>query len=154
MTCCDAALPHFVSGRIVKGFGRGSEALGIPTANFSEDVVEKLPENLAPGIYYGWTSVDDQVYKGVLSIGWNPFYKNEKKSMETHILHNFHGPLHGKELRVVITGFIRPEKDFSSVDELIKEITNDIEIAKNRLEEPEMFKYKDHEFLKGKKEAS
>lgn len=43
---------------------------------------------------------------------------------------------------------------FFSPDDLINEITNDIEIAKNRLEEPEMLKYKDHEYLKEKGEQS
>ena len=34
------------------------------------------------GIYYGFASVDGgPVYKMVMSIGWNPFYKNVKKSM-------------------------------------------------------------------------
>jgi hypothetical protein len=28
---CDRALPHFASGSVVKGFGRGSKELGIPT---------------------------------------------------------------------------------------------------------------------------
>jgi len=28
---CDRTLPHFASGPVVKGFGRGSKELGIPT---------------------------------------------------------------------------------------------------------------------------
>ena len=31
MTC----LPHFCSGKVVKGFGRGSKDLGIPTGTFT-----------------------------------------------------------------------------------------------------------------------
>lgn len=30
-----AELPHFAKGEIIKGFGRGSTDLGIPTGNFS-----------------------------------------------------------------------------------------------------------------------
>lgn len=34
------------------------------------------------GIYYGFASVDNgDVYKMVMSIGWNPFYDNTHKSM-------------------------------------------------------------------------
>ena len=34
------------------------------------------------GIYYGFANVDrGPVYKMVMSIGWNPYFKNVKKSM-------------------------------------------------------------------------
>ena len=36
--------PLFMEGEVVKGFGRGSKELGIPTANFNEQVVAKLPQ--------------------------------------------------------------------------------------------------------------
>ena len=68
--------PIFVEGEVVKGFGRGSKELGIPTANFPESVVEGLPEGTGTGVYYGWARVDQgPVHKMVMSIGWNPFYK-------------------------------------------------------------------------------
>ncbi len=98
--------PVYAQGRVIKGFGRGSKELGIPTgnffiyinmkhkslyisctfvafaANFPEEVVESLPADLNTGIYYGWAKVDDEpVRKMVVSVGWNPYYKNEKKSM-------------------------------------------------------------------------
>ncbi|XP_070156101.1 riboflavin kinase [Polyergus mexicanus] len=141
------ALPYFVSGTVIKGFGRGSKALGIPTANFPESVVNGLPKDLDTGVYYGWASLRGQVYKMVTSIGWNPYYKNEKKSMEVHLLHKFHNDFYGEKIKVIITGYIRPEKDFSSLEELIKEIKNDIAIAEQRLEEPVVNKLKNDNFL-------
>ncbi|XP_070351653.1 riboflavin kinase isoform X3 [Equus asinus] len=79
-------LPYFCRGEVVRGFGRGSKQLGIPTANFPEQVVDNLPADLSTGIYYGWASVGSgDVHKMVVSIGWNPYYKNTKKSMG-HIL--------------------------------------------------------------------
>jgi riboflavin kinase len=51
------------------------------SANLSEPVVSALPKDLSTGIYYGWASLHGTVYKMVASIGWNPYYKNEKKSM-------------------------------------------------------------------------
>ncbi|XP_034943756.1 riboflavin kinase [Chelonus insularis] len=145
--CSNDFLPYFASGQIVKGFGRGSKALGIPTANFSEDVVALLPKGFKTGIYYGWAVLEGQIYKMVMSIGWNPFYQNEKKSMEVHILHKFDRDLHGLELKVIITGFIRPEKNFDSVDALIAEINNDIKTADQLLDKPEMIAYKSSAFL-------
>lgn len=74
--------PYYASGEVVKGFGRGSKQLGIPTANYPESVVEKLPSGFDNGVYYGWAKVDDgPVYKMVMSIGNNPYYNNEKKTM-------------------------------------------------------------------------
>ena len=51
-------------------------------ANFSEEVVANLPEDLANGVYYGFASVSGgPVYAMVMSVGWNPTYNNEKRSM-------------------------------------------------------------------------
>lgn len=50
-------------------------------ANLEDEVVDSLPSDLGTGVYYGWASLDKQVYKMVASIGWNPFYKNEKKTV-------------------------------------------------------------------------
>lgn len=78
----DLKFPYFASGEVVKGFGRGSKQLGIPTANYPESVVEKLPCGFDNGVYFGWAKVDDcPVYKMVMSIGNNPYYNNEKKTM-------------------------------------------------------------------------
>lgn len=51
-------------------------------ANFSRDVIKDLPENVSTGVYFGWAQIEKSpVYKMVMSIGWNPFYKNTEKSM-------------------------------------------------------------------------
>ena len=51
-------------------------------ANFPKQVVDSLPADISTGIYYGWASVGSgAVHKMVVSIGWNPYYKNVKKSM-------------------------------------------------------------------------
>lgn len=56
--------------------------LTFDAANYPPDVVDNLPNDLETGIYCGWAKVDDgAVYKMVMSVGWNPYFKNEKKSM-------------------------------------------------------------------------
>lgn len=75
-------LPHFVRGKVVKGFGRGSKSLGIPTANYEQSVVDQLPEALTKGIYYGFAQVDQSpVHPCSISLGWNPYFGNQVKSM-------------------------------------------------------------------------
>jgi len=131
-----AALPHFAKGMVIKGFGRGSKELGIPTANFPESVIEELPKDLPTGVYYGWAQVDSgEIHKMVMSVGWNPFYQNKKKSMETHILHKFTSDFYNSTLSVIMTGYIREEKDYESLDALVADINNDIATATKILDE-------------------
>lgn len=78
----DMKFPYYASGPVVKGFGRGSKELGIPTANFPDSLVDVLPEEYKSGVYYGWAQVDNgPVYRMVMSIGNNPYYNNTKRTM-------------------------------------------------------------------------
>ncbi|XP_064596108.1 riboflavin kinase-like [Liolophura sinensis] len=148
-------LPYFAEGEVVKGFGRGSKELGIPTANFPDRVVEALPKDIPCGVYYGWAMVDNgPVHKMVLSIGWNPFYKNQKKTMETHVLHKFKDDFYGSTLKVVMLGYVRPMENFSSVDELIKAIRADIAETEKQLKLPKHEAFKDDNFFKTNGEGS
>jgi FAD synthase len=50
-----------------------------------------------------------------ICIGWNPFYKNEKKTIEAHILHKFKDDFYGSNIKLVLYGYLRPEADFESL---------------------------------------
>uniref|UniRef100_A0A2K5YXC6 Riboflavin kinase n=2 Tax=Mandrillus leucophaeus TaxID=9568 RepID=A0A2K5YXC6_MANLE len=116
--------------------------------NFPEQVVDNLPADISTGIYYGWASVGSgDVHKMVVSIGWNPYYKNTKKSMETHIMHTFKEDFYGEILNVAIVGYLRPEKNFDSLESLISAIQGDIEEAKKQLDLPEHLKVKEDNFF-------
>ncbi|CAF0841010.1 unnamed protein product [Adineta ricciae] len=110
--------PYFTSGTIVHGFGRGSKELGCPTANFDEETVDKLPSSIDQGVYYGWakllTKRNNEIYKMVTSVGTNPFYNGEKKSMETHIIHEFPEDFYGETLKIVLLGEIRKMTTFNN----------------------------------------
>ena len=153
MSKCDvvriaAKLPHFSRGEIVKGFGRGSSELGFPTANFPQQVIDQLPEELVGGIYFGFAQVDNgPVHDMVMSIGWNPFYNNEKRAMETHIIHKFDGDLYGKTLSTIVVGFLRPEANFESLEKLVEEIKSDIENGLRLNKEEQNAKFRSDEFF-------
>jgi len=141
-------LPLFIRGTVVKGFGRGSKELGCPTANFSEAVVDKLPKDLPNGIYFGLAQVDGgAVHKMVLSMGWNPFYGNTKKSFETHIIHQFDDDFYDSELIVVMLGYLRPEKNFDSLEALKDAIWSDVDNAKVELDREEFVEYRTHDIF-------
>ncbi|VDO12084.1 unnamed protein product [Rodentolepis nana] len=125
------------TGKVVHGFGRGSKELGIPTANLDDTVLENLPKSMVSGVYAGFAQVNDgPVYPMVMSLGWNPFYKNEKKSLEVHILNTFEKDFYDERLSIVVLSYIRPERDFESVEKLIEEIQNDIATTVNLLQTP------------------
>lgn len=80
-------VPFFIKGTVIKGFGRGSKELGIPTANLNPQQFPQIIEQIPPGVYFGWSRLKFQdgvlssIYKMAMNIGWNPFFKNEKKSV-------------------------------------------------------------------------
>ncbi|KAF3942414.1 hypothetical protein ABW19_dt0203879 [Dactylella cylindrospora] len=142
----EAPYPVRLSGDVISGFGRGSKELGIPTANIPTD---GLPDFIESGIYYGWAGLDltaqdcgvtDKpkecrgiVLPMVMSVGWNPFYKNTVRSVEVHIIHEFPQDFYGAHMNLLITGYIRPEFDYVSKEALINDINKDIDIAKKSL---------------------
>lgn len=141
-------LPIFLEGEVIKGFGRGSKELGCPTANYPLEVVQSLPKELDPGVYYGWAQVDNgTVYKMVANIGWCPFYQNKQMSVETHIMHNFNGDFYGSNLKICLVGYLRGEKNFQALDDLIEAIKQDIINAEKNLDLSEAQPLKTNNFF-------
>jgi riboflavin kinase len=124
--------PLVLHAHVVHGFKRGSKELGCPTANLNMDELGKSGEELATGIYYGWSRLEGKVYPSVLSVGWNPYYKNEKKTIETHLIQEMED-FYDKELSVMVMGFLRDEANFDSLEDLIDCINSDIEESKRSL---------------------
>ncbi|KAJ2878834.1 riboflavin kinase, partial [Coemansia asiatica] len=137
--------PIFVSGPVVKGYGRGGKQLGIPTANLPEHTVDAALQNIPIGVYYGWAQVigDGVVRPMVMSLGWNPYFKNQKRSGEVHIIHGFDDDFYGKEMRVAILAFVRDERDYACLEDLVKDIQFDIRVALVSLQREEYCKIKD-----------
>jgi riboflavin kinase len=55
----------------------------------NEEALEEMFSECDTGVYYGWAQVgekDTTVYPMVMSLGWNPYYKNEKRSAVSKIL--------------------------------------------------------------------
>jgi len=76
------------------------------------------------------------VYPMVMSIGWNPFYKNSVRSVEVHIIHEFKEDFYNALMNLSILGFIRHEQDYSSLESLVADIRTDIEVTKRSLQRP------------------
>ncbi|KAI1141504.1 riboflavin kinase [Hypoxylon sp. FL0543] len=77
-----------------------------------------------------------QIYPMVMSIGYNPFYKNAVRSAEVHVLHRFAADFYGAPMRLLILGFVRDERDYSSLDALVSDINIDCDVARQSLARP------------------
>lgn len=89
------------------------------------------------------------MYPTVLSIGYNPYYKNEQRSIEIHILHNFSEDFYGATLSLIVLGFIRPEYDYVSKDALVEDIREDIRVAQRSLAREAYGAWKGDAWLRG-----
>ncbi|KAL0353153.1 UNVERIFIED_CONTAM: Bifunctional riboflavin kinase/FMN phosphatase [Sesamum angustifolium] len=140
--------PWYIGGPVIKGFGRGSKVLGIPTANLSTEDYSAILSEHPSGVYFGWAGLATHgVYKMVMSIGWNPYFNNTEKTIEPWLLHDFNEDFYGEDLRLAIVGYIRPEANFPSLESLVAKIHEDREIAERALELPQYSKYRDDPYL-------
>ncbi|MFH1034241.1 MAG: bifunctional riboflavin kinase/FAD synthetase [Pseudomonadota bacterium] len=118
-----------VSGRVVRGFGRGGRLLGFPTANLrSED--ELLPGS---GVYAVLAELEPgRLRPGVTNIGSNPTFSNGGLTVETHLL-DLDADLYGRELTLHFVEHLRGERRFASLEELTAQIKSDVEQARHIL---------------------
>lgn len=113
----------FIDGTVIKGVGRG-EQIGIPTANLKVEN-ELLP---ARGVYACRARVGRRRYRAVTNIGYNPTFGGEALSVETHLI-RFRRKLYGKKIRLFFVKKIREERVFSTAEELVTQIKEDIQTA-------------------------
>jgi len=119
--------PWFVSGEVIHGDERGRE-LGFPTANL------KLDANcgLRHGVYAVRVGVGGRRYDGVANFGRRPMFDSGAVLLEV-FLFDFAGDLYGCNIDVAFIDWIREEKLFGSVDELVRAMENDAVKARGAL---------------------
>jgi riboflavin kinase/FMN adenylyltransferase len=110
-----------ISGTIIKGKGRGTDLLGIPTANL-QTLDELIPKK---GIYAVIVDMEDDSHYGICNIGNNPTFGENALSIETHLL-DFNKDILGKEFTIKFLHRLREEKKFDSKEELVDQIRKDI----------------------------
>jgi riboflavin kinase/FMN adenylyltransferase len=127
-----------LEGVVCHGAQRGKQ-LGFPTANL---VTEKeiIP---IPGVYAVKVKWGEQLFDGVLNIGWNPTFGNQEVTVEVHLL-DFDGDLYGESLRIYFFERLRNEKRFSSVEELIRAIQADIVSARQILATRRLIQFREY----------
>ncbi len=105
---------------VLEGDKRG-RTIGFPTIN------QHLPKGLVVpkyGVYKSACEIDGIRYNAFTNIGIRPTWRVDDTLCETHIF-GFEGDLYGRCIRLELEDYIREEKEFSSLDELRKQLEND-----------------------------
>lgn len=124
--------PYRLEEPVIHGDARG-RTLGFPTANQAFPADSVLPKF---GVYATEVSVDGVAYPAVTNVGIRPTYRSPVVLAET-FLSGFDGDLYGRRISVVFKRFLRPERRFASPEELIRQMTLDLEQAKRISEIPQ-----------------
>ncbi len=114
------AQTYALRGRVTLGEGRGHD-LGFPTANLEVAPEKTLP---ADGVYSVVGRYDGRDYKGLVSIGTNPTFDGRKRTVEAWLL-DFQGTVYGEELALRDFSFIREQRKFDGVPELLEQMRED-----------------------------
>jgi riboflavin kinase/FMN adenylyltransferase len=114
---------YSMAGRVVKG-RRIGRVIGYPTANI--ETVDKYKLIPANGVYAVEIELENELKKGMLSIGTNPTVNTNSaiRSVEVHIF-DFSTDLYGREIRVIFRYRLREEKKFATLSKLTKQMTLD-----------------------------
>ena len=117
-----------LSGIVVDGKKLG-RTIGYPTANMQVDPIKLLPKK---GAYIVDVFLNDQLYKGMLSIGTNPTVGGKNLTTEVHIL-DFDEDIYGENITVNFRDFLHEEIKFESLEKLIQRLDEDKRLTKSFL---------------------
>ncbi|AOZ72877.1 riboflavin biosynthesis protein RibF [Boudabousia tangfeifanii] len=119
---------HRVRGQVVHGAKRGRE-LGFPTANLDAETLGEVP---ADGVYAGWliraipgTNAEERLAVAI-SVGTNPQFEGQKRTIEAHVLGRSDLNLYGQEVAVDFVKRIRPMWKFDSLEQLLAQMDEDL----------------------------
>jgi riboflavin kinase/FMN adenylyltransferase len=108
-----------IRGAVEIGAGRG-HGLGFPTANV------RVPAKLLPkdGVYTAAALFDGRDYPALVSIGTNPQFDGAARTVEAW-LRDFHSTIYGSELALRDFRYVREQRLFDGVGELVEQMHRD-----------------------------
>ena len=120
------SLPYTLTGEIVHGKKLG-RTIGFPTANLKYNKNFILPK---VGVYYTNIKANNNLYKGITSVGNNPTVEGKALTIETYIL-DFNQNIYGEKIDLSFIKKIRDMEKFHNVEELTVQLEKDKAFAKN-----------------------
>lgn len=124
--------PHRMRGIVVHGDARG-RGLGFPTANLAPDADGMVP---ADGVYAGRLirrigHPDEVSYPAAISVGTNPTFDGLVRRVEANVLDRDDLDLYDEEVIVEFVERLRPTLRFQSIDELVAQMSADVDAARD-----------------------
>jgi riboflavin kinase / FMN adenylyltransferase len=117
--------PFSLQGKVVSGAGRGG-GLGFPTANLDIKKGQAIPPD---GVYCGLAHINGSTFQTMTNIGRNPTFGENERTVESFII-NYSGDLYGYKLNVDFVSRLRDEKKFSNINELKRQVADDVKQGK------------------------
>ncbi len=126
---CSALGRYFMlSGKVIRGRSIG-RTIGFPTANITTDN-ELLPDD---GVYAVFVRHADKIGNGACSIGLNPTFQAEEKTIEV-FLFDFMEELYGEVIEIFFVQRLRGIMKFTGAEELAKAINYDVSVSRTILD--------------------
>ena len=129
--------PHRLDGVVIRGDQRGRD-LGFPTANVRVEAFAAVP---ADGVYAGrvvrideWgnTRAEVEPRLAAISIGTNPTFDGQHRSVEAYIL-DFDGDLYGQNIGVEFVRRLRGMIRFDAIGDLVVQMAADVDQTRRLL---------------------
>ena len=121
--------PFKIKAEVVSGLSIG-RTIGFKTANLK---ITNSCYLLKHGVYFGKVNIDNNVYKAMINVGYNPTVNdNEILKIEVHIL-SFDKTIYNQEIEVIFLLYHREEKRFDSLEMLKNQLESDLNDLKNNL---------------------
>jgi 3'-phosphoadenosine 5'-phosphosulfate sulfotransferase (PAPS reductase)/FAD synthetase len=119
-------LPFEISGSVIHGKGQGKQ-LGFATAN-----LDCTCDRTQHGVYGATATLGQNDMLAVCSVGPNVTFGEKSSSFEVHLIDDHGAPLsmddfYGETLHVTLMFFLRPMVKFDNIDDLKKQIKEDIQ---------------------------
>jgi riboflavin kinase/FMN adenylyltransferase len=117
---------YSMEGLVVHGDAIGRD-IGFPTANLEIDPAKLIPMD---GVYAAHVFHNNKKYQAALSIGKKPTVHEDGERVIEVLLIGFQGDLYGQKLKVDCLKYLRPQKKYSSLEELRLAIETDVSVIR------------------------
>lgn len=114
--------PYEIDGIVEHGQQLG-RTLGFPTCNVEPPVQKLLPPN---GVYLEQVQIDGTWYSAIGNLGVKPTVTDSGKMLIESYLLDYDGNAYGKDVKIRLHLFRRPEHKFDNIAEMKQQIDQDI----------------------------